>query len=365
VIPRQVLARLIEPVDGVWEAHPVRRDRPLGWFSTFVCEELGVRNEMIRTGRLEPGDLFATVEAFMADLPDGLFRELAEPARTADRRIALLDLLWASRSLDIAYGGIAKYRDRRRGSALFGRSAALARVERRHPVLSWSEIAIYHPVGDPRSFLPPGSDRDQEVLMYRVQAAIERTFKAILDYDPAAVDTSTLVEMNADLDCVVKAMVHLNRSRTLGQFYKLDPFLGPNEEYRGHGTGAFSVWSYVLGLFLSGNPTMRSRLLDEANQLAFDRDADPLVDQVRRGEFATLDRVVADAGLGRSDETDHLCAQARTKFALFLHSHRGAIKRHARDSFGATAPSCPTMTNEESIKASLAGTQSTRPRSRR
>lgn len=50
---------------------------------------------------------------------------------------------------------LGQYPARKRESHLFCRAKMLADIECRHPALSWSDIAIYHPTNDPRTFLPP------------------------------------------------------------------------------------------------------------------------------------------------------------------------------------------------------------------
>lgn len=330
--------------------------RPLGAFSDFICEGLGSLNDLVREGLLLPGELWSIVNTAFGAVDDTVFEHLlGSTAPVKERRVALLDLLFASRSLDIAVLDPEERRQRRWTSRIGHRMIALATVENRHPVLSWSEIAIYHPADDPRSFLVPGEARDQEVFMYRVQRAMEEIFADAVCTPTEKMDDDFFIALVRDLSVVVKAMSYLNRVRRIGQFYKLDPFLGENGEFRGHGTGAFSVWSFLIGVFLTGNNHYRARLLDPDNFLAFDRDADSLIDDVREGRFRTAAEVIDDSPLGcaTKQEMRKMHAQASDKFAVFLQAHRGAMKRHSPNSFDVPAPSVPEMTNIEAITVAI------------
>lgn len=343
---------------------PEERIRPLDHFSDFVCSKLGQRNDQIRAGSLDPDVLFRESEDLMSIISTDRIAVLQLPENIRTRRVALLDLVWAERSLDVAYNRSAEYKARKRHARVFKLARILAGIERRHPVLSWSDIAIYYPSRDPRSFLGPGSLRDQEILMYRMQGSIERVFKSVIETSQVITRPVDLKQKVDDLDYALKAMIHMNKFRDVGQFYKIDPFLGANGSYRGHATGAFSVWSLVLGVLLADNAHLRSRIIDPANRMAYDRDADSYVMQIVNDEFVTLPAAVAAqaaiAGNER-EEISMLLDAARTKFTLFLHSHRGAIKRHAAASFADSAPSFPSMTNSQAIKATIDGMQPKRP----
>jgi hypothetical protein len=337
---------------------PKERIRPLGEFSDFVCHRLGQRNDEIREHALKPDALFGEAESLISGVSPDRIAGLLAPESGLARRVGLLDLVWVERSLDVAYDHSSEYRSKREHARVFRFARALAGIERRHPVLSWSDIAIYHPSNDPRSFLSPGPLRDQEILMYRIQGAIERAFRSIIETSRNGFHRDDLQRNADDLDHVIKAMIHLNKVRTIGQFYKLDPFLGPNGEYRGHGTGAFSIWTFVLGVLLAGNEHLRSRIADPVNWMAYDRDADPHVTQIADGTFVTLaEALAAQAGM-MGDEKEEIAALVnvmRTKFTLFLHSHRGAMKRHSPGSFDDSAPSFPGMTNAQAMKAAING----------
>jgi hypothetical protein len=334
--------------------------RPLFALSDFVCESLGEHNSLIREGRLSANDLLVIVEAFAAQVPQRCWADLLLDENSEQRRVAMLDLVWIERSLAIAWQSQpGEYHRRRYDAEFFARTRDFALAEQRHPVLSWSDIAIYHPVHDPRSFLEPGLNRDQEVFMYRVQGAIERVFRSILELCPEAFTHLELESVVQDLDLVGKAMNFLNRARTVGQFYTLDPFLGPNNEYRGHGTGAFSAWSFLMGVFLSDNPSFRSRLLDPTNRLAFDTDARPLMDATLAGTRPTLLKVLAARQLPPGDraDVDRLHGEAVSQFLAFLRGHKGAIRRHAETSFSFASPADPTISNREAIDEAIAGSR--------
>jgi hypothetical protein len=339
---------------------PQVKIRPLDDFSDFVCSGLGPRNDQIRDDGLSPDVLFCEAEDLISSITPYQIAGLEAPENVRARRVALLDLVWVERSLDVAYNHSPEYKAKKQYARVFGLARTLASIERRHPVLSWSDIAIHHPSADPRSFLAPSALRDQEILMYRIQGAIERTFKSIIETSQGATCPADLAEQVDDLDYVLKAMMHLNKVRTIGQFYKLDPFLGPNSEYRGHGTGAFSIWTFVLGVLLVDNAHLRARITDPVNWMAYDRDADLYIKQIAEDAFMTLPATVAAQTAIAENEKEEIIAlldAARTKFTLFLHSHRGAMKRHAPGSFTDSAPSFPSMTNWQAIKAAIDGMQ--------
>lgn len=339
----------------VFGAVPNKPYRPLGAFSDYVCERLGVDNQRVYDHELSGPELFAVAERAFDAVPSRTWDDLRGPQHSARRRVALVDLVWFLRSLDIAHADDPEYPARKRESRLFAMTRSLADIEGRHPVLSWSDMAIYHPVSDPRTFLPPGEARDQEILMYSVQHASERMFKRVHQWDWAHPTKRMLTELVFDLNAALRALMHYSRVRTVGQFYQLDPYLGDNGEYRGHATGSFSAWTLLMGIFLAGNDSFARRLSDGTNRKAFDRDADPFIDRVAAGTFVPLGSHLAAARLdsGERAELEALHNEARRVFTLFLHSHRGAIKRHAPASFTDPCPTDPALTNRESIRESI------------
>jgi hypothetical protein len=343
---------------------PRKRFRPLASFSDYVCDELGSDNQRVSETSITGGELFAIADRKLAEVPWSTWQTILAAERITDRRVALLDLVWMLRSLDIANTGDPQYPTRKRESQLFGRAKMLADIECRHPALSWSDIAIYHPITDPRTFLPPGDARDQEILMYSVQYAVEQMLKRVHEVDWAWPTRRILFGLVFDLHASLEALIHLSRVRTVGQFYQLDPYLGANGEYRGHATGAFSAWTYLMAIFLAENESFTRRLCDEVNRRGFDRDADPYIDRVDAGTFRSLGSYLAAAPLTRGDraELDVLHGEARRAFTLFLHSHRGAIKRHAPASFTDPSPTDPTLTNRDSIKEAINDMASPPPR---
>jgi hypothetical protein len=208
-------------------------------------------------------------------------------------------------------------------------------------------------VFDPRAFSPPGQVRDQEILLYRTQSGIEKTFKSIVEADYTHLSSDTLYTMLEDLDAVLKAMVHLNRARTVGQFSQVAPFLGPNDNYRGFASGSFSSWTYITGYFLSENENFKKRLLDKENRPYFDRDIDPYIKQMREESFETLEQIIIRSSTNAAEAIVKLYRCIHNKFTLFLHSHRGAIKKHASEVFNDPAPSSPEITNAESIRRAI------------
>jgi hypothetical protein len=330
----------------------------LGPVSDFVCEQIGSFNDEIREGELAADALWDAVEEAVDSTPRELFEAALRTDETEIRRVALLDLVWIERSLNIAFGASEDYKRARDKSYLFQLTKAIAEVENRNPMLSWSEIAIYHPTHDPRSFLVAGEDRDQEILMYRIQGGMERSFKSILqsvdrgEYRANPIDWMS--DVVSELDAVVRAMIHLSRVRRIGQFYKLDPFLGVNNEYIGHGTGAFSVWTFLIAELLSGSPHVAARISNPDNYKAFDRDADDYVARVSNGTFETLDVLFSkEASLAANVELQELRAQAQKKLTQFLQTHRGAMKKHSPASFDDEAPSAPPLSNEQAIDVAI------------
>ncbi|MCU1646760.1 MAG: hypothetical protein JWN03_7035 [Nocardia sp.] len=332
--------------------------RPLGAFSNFVCNSLGTKNEQIRQGVISAVELFDTANNLLSAIPVRIYDQLVRDTDFTRRRLAILDLVWVVRSLDVAFAEDANYAARSKNSMLQRVARMLADREGRHPNLSWSDIAIYHPVGDPRSFLPPGAARDQEIFMYRSQHAIEKTLRYITDlHEREEVTAEILPILPVALNAVVKTMVRLNRERTPGHFYTLDPFLGPNNKFTGHATGAFSAWCYIVGYFLSEHHDFKQRLLRPENRMAFDRDADPHIKRIENGTFRTADQLIGSSGLGESQyaAARALLDSAQEKFGLFLHAHRGTIKRHASSSFDDVAPANISIINRESLNRGIAG----------
>lgn len=334
-----------------------RQERPLGQLSDYLCDQLGVTNEAIRTGEAAAERLLLDVDKALDALDVDLLGRLGTGA-PARRRLACLDLAWAERAVAIAFGGTADYRARRARTTLWRWGTTLANVEARHPVLAWSDIAIHHPMHDPRSFLAPGSGRDQEIFMYRVQGAIERMSRSILDtWQSADTSVAELDELTVDLSLIVAAMAHLIRVRDIGEFYKLDPFLGPNNEVRGHGTGSFSAWTFLVSWLVTGDSEFDSRLTDPANRMAFDPDARAWIDELAHGRLVPLPeraRVVTSAPVASA----LLNVQKRCRD--FHKAHRGGIRRHAPTSMPFPAPANPTITNEDSINR--AATDGSQPR---
>ncbi|WP_433726507.1 hypothetical protein ACQP0C_33375 [Nocardia sp. CA-129566] len=261
--------------------------------------------------------------------------------------------------MNIAFQGSAEYKSRRDGSRFFRRAIELASIEGRHPFLAWSDIASQHPIDDPRTFLAAGEDRDQEILMYRIQNGIEAVFEHILGSvprrgAPAREVLGWLDSCVGDLDAVVASMIHLSRVRRIGQFYRLDRFLSPHGEVRGHGTGAFSIWTFVLGVFLCENTNLTQRITDPRNWPAFDRDADVYAAQIADGALRTLPAIVAQySGTGHAIEIGFFADQVQKKFTQFLQSHRGAMRKHSPTSFAYPAPSVPHVTNAHAIDSAI------------
>ncbi len=336
----------------------IRSSRPLGAFSDFVCDSLGMWNELVRQGMVSADELFNTAHDLLSAVSDRTYDQLRLSADVTSRRIAILDLVWMVRSLDVAYAEDGAYLARKNGSALLRVTRMLADVEQRNPNLSWSDIAMYHPVADPRCFLAPGPARDEEIFMYRSQHAIEKILKLLVELherDELALDILPILPVS--LDSVVQTMVRLSVDRTPGHFYALDSFLGPNHEFVGHATGAFSAWSYIVGYFLFGHDDFKQRLLRPQNRRAFDCDAHPYIQRIENGTFSTADNLLRTCELDdeKRDRANALFEAARKNFTLFLRVHRGAITRHAHASFDDAAPADLAIANRESVHRGIAG----------
>jgi hypothetical protein len=354
--PHRLLLQLQTPDVGRFGTLPQAKYRPLGAFSDFVCDELGTQNQRVRQGSISAGELREVAESRAQLINLRGFPELLEPARQIGRRVALLDLVWVLRSLDVAHLDDPHYRERKKDMRIFRLARGLATMENRHPVLCWSDIAIYHPIYDPRTFLAPGPARDEEILMYRVQNIVENIFKRIIESDWNQVTPHMLSDLVLDINAALEAVVHFSRARTVGQFDELDPYLSVNFEYRGHATGAFSAWTYLMGVFLAKNHSFESRLVDRENAKAFDLDARPHIDKIRTGEFKHLATYLASSPLvfHERKRASHLYYEACRAFMFLLYCHRGAIKRHASASFQDQSPADPERLNLETIDEAIA-----------
>ena len=254
---------------------PLKRIRPLGQFSDFVVRDLGGINELVREKLAVAVCLEEAIVEVFESVPDSTLAALEGSQHSAEARTAMLDMCFAERSLAVANSGIDAYKLRRPSTRMFRWMRRLAISQRRNPLLSWSDIAIRHPTNDPRSFLASGNVQDQEVLMYRIQSAIERVFRKLLFASWSGQHEAFMAASDAvlELKAVVAAMVYLSKVRTVGQFYKLDPFLGVNGDVRGHATGAFSAWTFLMALRFTGSASAMARICDPGNRKAFDSDA--------------------------------------------------------------------------------------------
>lgn len=325
--------------------------RPLGRFSDLVVERLGELTEKGRARELSAMQIYATFEAYALEVDDDVVQELLEQPGSFECSIARLDLAFAERAVAVAFAqqpggdGSATWRAIRGESRLFDLATRFAEAEGSHPLLSWPDIGSRHPILDPRSFLPPGRSRDQEVYMYRVQHAMDHGYRAIVLALTGDEPSEEAVEKAlAITEGIMRLMGHLNRVRDSGEFDKLDPYLGENGEVTGHGTGAFSVWVLLASYLLRGQATMRDRLLLPANQQAFDADGLELVHRVATGEIRPLTETAP--GPAR-DRLDHYVKG-------FHAAHLAAVAKHATTSLDVPAPALPGSTNRESMKAAVA-----------
>lgn len=324
------------------------KQRPLGVFSDFVVNDLGIWNEKISNGERSGDDLSNHTEAMLSaisdDVTDGVKSDVSS------RRMAILDLVFVGRSLEVALKG------NQVDTRLFQLTKYLADIEKRYPCLQWSETAKYFPISDPRTFFSPGSIRDQELLLYGTQKNIELIFEYISHCggksDP---DCASLHALPLLLEKVLDAMIHLNKSRDKQHFKLVDPFLGPSPFFPAFPSGSFSAWTYLAGYRLAGNMTFKGKLLDPRNRPCFDRDADQYIDEISSGGFQTIQEIVDGSNLPESDKAKaaESLGRSRQLMTQFLYAHRGAVKIHANATLAMPAPSKPEINNDQSFSSGI------------
>lgn len=337
------LAGLVAFVPG--EVSPIEKIRPLGPLSDLAAEDLGMWDNAVTEGAADETDLYdeiercaASVDDHVVDYPD---TELAQTAR--------VDLAFIDRLGHVASEEAAPYRRWREFTRFFEIAQRLGQSQEQYPLLQWSDIAEYHPVRDPRTFLSPGAGRDQEVFLYKAQSAIDRAFRQIVrawgsDGGPTLDDCRWIAGL---LDLVVEAMANLSRRRELGEFDKLDRFLTDNGEVRGHATGSFSAYTQLAGWLTTGRDDYLDRLADPVNRGAFDRTAREWIDRIVAGDLTALpfSGIVDEIPVNDVDWIAHI----DKRYTDFHRVHRGAVRKHAKGALGCPAPARPTMTNAESI----------------
>lgn len=333
------------------ETPPAEPIRPLGAFSDFICNDLGSYNDEIHQGTRSPSDLFRKLEDLMGEIPDSTFSDVA--SNDFPRRIAMVDLAFALRSLDVAYNSDPEFEGRKNRSALFRRASELAAVGGRPPFLVWSDTAMNYPVGDPRTFMPPGRAKDQEVQLYTANWESDEAFKSVLTADYGNLTQEEIDRLAQQMRAATLSLVSLIRERDPGHFLRLDPFLGAKDA---NGvivaSGSFSAWTFLAGWFLTGRETFKERLLNPANRPYFDQASHPFIEAISEGSFRTLDQVFDNLSLNDA-EKEKLKGQLRKEYDEFSHVHLGAVKVHAPQELPSPSPSFPSMTNAQTIRASL------------
>jgi hypothetical protein len=353
---REQLARWCRTSPGQPESSgPAVRQRPLGVVSDFAVMHMSARIDAVDAGQISPEDFFNEVERLLQSLSPRLIDSLVAQPGSMSSRVAALDLMMIERSLSVVYGGPTQhYRARRSQSLLLRTLRRLARAQKRPLYLGWIDIANWHPVQDPRTFVSEGFARDQEILLYRVQHGIERTFQRIVVEWPVDYMSSKIAEeMGADLDVAVSAMLHLRTVRQHGEFDRLNRFLTPNGEAHGHATGSFSAWTMLAGFVLTGH--LPKRLVLEENRAAYDPDARPFIDAVISGEITPLPRMRGADHDGA--DIERLVAHCIRQFGRFLEVHRGAVRSQAPAALAEQAPSDPEVTNLQSFNEIIASTK--------
>lgn len=331
----------------------VEETRPLGAFSNFVCQELGIYNNDINQGKKAPKELFGRIESLVKEIPEETFTNLLGDGQTRDRRTALIDLVFALRSLDVAYKDDPSYDETKSQSLLLQRATVLAQKEGRRPFLQWSDTAIDYPFDDPRAFMSPGPARDQEIQLYTTNGSADNVFKSVVDGDYANLSPYEFETLGVAMFEVGQWLAHLSRIRDLGHFQRMDPFLGAKDE---NGvivaSGSFSAWTFLAGWFLTERAIFKERLTRSENLPYFDRDADSYIQAIRDGSFKTLRQVLSGLPIGQAEilEREKTLIKWFDEFYLI---HKGAAKRHAAYELPSSSPSYPLMTNRESMDASL------------
>lgn len=205
-----------------------------------------------------------------------------------------------------------------------------------------------------QTLVPAGAARDQEILLYRIQHGIERTFQHIVVEWPVGYMSPKIAEeMITDLNEAVAAMLHLRQVREHGEFDRLNRFLTPNGEAVGHATGSFSAWTMLADYVLTGH--LPRRLLLEENRAAYDPDAVPFIDAAAAGEIVPLPQMRGvDADGADIEKLVQTCIR---QFGRFLEVHRGAVRSQAPAALTEQAPSNAEVTNLESINEIISSTK--------
>ncbi|MHA3024341.1 hypothetical protein ACXPWS_29210 [Mycobacterium sp. BMJ-28] len=323
--------------------------------SDFACMEMAARIDAVDAQDISPEAFFDEVEQLVETLPPEWIDTFVSHPGSLSSRIAALDLMMIERSLSVVHGGpTQEYRARRSQSLLLRTLRRLARAQKRPLYLAWIDIANWHPVHDPRTFVSKGIAQDQEILLYGIQHGIERTFQhVVVEWPIEYMGPKVAEEMAANLDAAVQAMLHLRKVRQHGEFDRLNRFLTPNGEAHGHATGSFSAWTMLAGFVLTGH--LPKRLVLEENRAAYDPDARPFIDAAVTGEITPLPRMRgADRDGG---DIERLAKHCVRQFGHFLEIHRGAVRAQAPAALTEQAPSDPEVTNLQSFDEIISSTK--------
>lgn len=334
---------------------PYLEVRPLGDFSNFIVENLGSYNQQIIA--LEENNdpqlpqartaLFDTLERLLAAVPESSFMDLEIPEQIRNRRIGLIDLLFAIRSLDRVYQNVPDYKVRMNDSILYQRAKRLADIEHRLPMLQWSDTAIYYPFDDPRSFFGPGSDRNQEIELYITNGGADSIFKAIVQGDYSSPSLEQLTRILQDLTIAEHAMQTLVQKRIVGHFDRLSAFSSQERDGVIPASGDFSAWAHLAGWFLTGNPTFKERLLAPENRIYFAPDSHLYIDLLQHGALPTLAELIAP--IYQPQELAKKAAKAKKMFREFMLAHMGGVAKHAPAQLHERSPANQHITNIESM----------------
>lgn len=271
--------------------------------------------------------------------------DLIARSTSRDARVAMLDLVWAERFVNVAHTDRESYRIRRNASRFFSISRHLAAAVGRYPLIQWTDIAEHYTVNDPRTFLSSGHDRLQEIHLYRVQSAIERGARRIvLHWGSGHPEAKAQEDILAISDGIAKSMANLTRKRQPGELDKLDRFLSPNDEVIGHATGSFSAWTKLAGYLCTGRESMLGAIVDPLNRAAFNAETSAWIAKATTGQ---IDPLCPERG-----ELAHRISKRCTDFHLI---HRGAVKRHASGALSCPAPSMRSISNLCAMNRSITG----------
>lgn len=341
--------------DGFSTTHPTELQtqtiRPFGEFSTFICKDLGICNAAIRERVVSPIELFSKIDTLVRNVSPQTIVEL-KSNELSHRNAAMTDLLFAKRSLDVAFQNDESYMAKFSGSDLVKRTHELSKILKRPPYLIWPDTANNYPSKDPRSFLEDDDmRRKQEIELYILNGCIDLIFKDLVVRCSSDITLDTLNQFSTNLEVAASAMNMFSKVRKPGHFDLLAPFSGKKDSTgRIPASGDFSVWSSLAGFLLTGRETFKERLLNSNNWPYYDPDSKQYINLLKIDAYNTLEELLrlkspkstlAELMLERS--------KLECNFSAFYQWHHGAVVRHANPLLNEPSHTIPEITNRQSI----------------